>query len=132
MTEIKENVNVEEKNQSQFEELLEMQDSIVPLTDIYETEDNFVLTANLPGVSKENVQLKLEDGSLTIFGKINYEEISRRKYVLNENVLGNYYRKFKLSDSIDGTKIEARFENGQLVVTLPKHERVKPKTISVN
>ncbi|KUG24902.1 hypothetical protein ASZ90_005280 [hydrocarbon metagenome] len=65
-------------------------------------------------------------------GRINYNEAVNRKYILNEYTIGNYYRKFKISDSIDNSKIEARFENGVLTVKLPKHDRVKPRTIEIN
>jgi len=101
------------------------------VTDIYETEDEFVLTANMPGVSTDNIQVKLEDTSLAIFGRINFSEAIKRNYILNENEIGNYYRKFNISNSIDENRIEAKFENGQLVVKLPKHDRVKPRTISI-
>ena len=57
--------------------------------------------------------------------------MKNRKYILNENEIGNYYRKFRISNSVDETKIEARFENGQLIVKLPKHDRIKPRTIDI-
>lgn len=124
-------VSVKESEHSLIDELLEKENFIAPLTDIYETEDEFTLTANMPGVSRDNIQLKLEDTSLAIFGRINFSEAINRNYILNENSIGNYYRKFNISNSIDETRIEAKFENGQLVVKLPKHDRVKPRTISV-
>jgi HSP20 family protein len=124
-------VSVKETEHSSIDELLEKETFLAPLTDIYETEDEFTLTANMPGVPRENIQLKLEDTSLAIFGRINFAEAIRRNYVLNENAIGNYYRKFNISNSIDETRIEAKFENGQLIVKLPKHDRVKPRTISV-
>ncbi|MGB8320385.1 MAG: Hsp20/alpha crystallin family protein, partial [Ignavibacteriaceae bacterium] len=77
------------------------------------------------------VKLKLEEGALTIFGKINYDEAVNRKYILNEAGVGNYFRKFKISNSIDESKIDAKYENGQLVITLPKHDRIKPRAINV-
>ena len=106
--------------------------SILSLVDIYETSNEFVLNANMPGVSKENVHLKLEDNSLSIFGKINFEDVVNKKYVLSENAIGNYHRVFRLSNSIDTAKIDAKYENGRLVITLPKHDRVKPKIININ
>jgi HSP20 family protein len=85
----------------------------------------------MPGVKKEDVKIKLEDGNLVIMGRIDYDETVNKKYVLQETVLGNYYRRFKISDSIDETKIDAKLENGILNIKLPKHERVKPKTIEI-
>jgi len=64
----------------------------------------------------------IED-SLIVFGKINYSEVSNRNYILNENEVGNYFRKFNISDSIDKTKINAKYDNGQLIVHLPKSEK---------
>lgn len=130
MAENKELISVKEKEQD-WERVLEAEAVVAPFVDIYETEDDFILSANMPGVTRENVQLKLEEGSLSIFGKVNYEELSGRKYILNENEIGNYYRKFRISSSVDESKIEARFENGQLNVRLPKHERIKPKNIEI-
>jgi HSP20 family protein len=124
-------VSVKESEHSSIDELLDKETFLAPLTDIYETEDEFTLIANMPGVPRGNIQLKLEDTSLAIFGRINFSEVIKRNYILNENALGNYYRKFNISNSIDETRIEAKFENGQLIVKLPKHDRVKPRTISV-
>jgi len=105
---------------------------VAPKTSIFETENNYFLTADMPGVSREKIKVELEKGSLIIMGRIDYQDISTRKYILQENEFGNFYRKFNLSDSIDANKIDAKFENGQLVVNLPKHERVKPKNIVIN
>ncbi len=126
-------VDVKENETLSIEETLERERTFAPLVDIFETEDNFVLIANMPGVSKENVKLKMEEGALTIFGKLDdYDEVMDRKYVLNESEIGNFYRSFRISNSIDDSKIEAKFENGQLIVTLPKHERIKPKEINIH
>ena len=130
MTDEKAMVKVEEK--SNWDEALESESWVAPKTNIYETIDNYFLTTDMPGVSRENIKVELERGSLIVMGRIDYENISTRKFILQENEVGNFYRKFNLSDSVDSNKIDARFENGQLVVTLPKHERVKPKTIEIN
>lgn len=125
-----ETVEVKEEKQS-WEDLLTNEVSYVPLVDIYETNDEFVLTADMPGVKKEDVNLKIEEGSMLIFGKIDYRELLNRKFILKEKETGHFFRKFKISDTIDETKVTAKFENGQLMVVLPKHERVKPRTISI-
>ncbi len=118
--------------QQSWETALENERSVYPLVDVYETEDGFVLSANMPGVAKENVHLKLEDGLLTIFGKINFNDVVKRKYVFSESYFANYLRSFKISDSINGSKIEAQYENGQLLVTLPKKDSAKPRNININ
>jgi HSP20 family protein len=124
-------VEVKEQEHIEWEKILETERSCDPLVDIYETDDEYVLIANLPGVKKENIKLHIKDGSLSIFGKINYEESIRRKYILNESELANFYRKFKLSDSVNTEKVEALHENGQLFIKLPKHDYVKPRNISI-
>jgi HSP20 family protein len=123
-------VEVKEDKQS-WENLLNAEGSFAPLVDIYETKDEFVLIADMPGVEKEDVNLKMEEGSMLIFGKINYQEILNRKFILKEKETGHFFRKFKISDTIDESGVSAKFENGQLIVTLPKHERVKPRTINI-
>ena len=131
MTEDNLTQSVEEEVNETWETTLENEISVVPFVDIYENENEFVLTASLPGVEKENVHLKLEEGSLYIFGKNDYESNQERKYILKETNSGNFYRKFNLSDNIDNSKINATYENGLLTVILPKHDRVKPRTINV-
>jgi HSP20 family protein len=133
MSDYKENSATEAlEEQNSWEDAVKNEPGIVPAVDIYETGEEFVLIANLPGVSKENVHLKLEKNSLSVFGKVNYNEALAKEYILNESLFANYYRNFKLSDSIDVSKISAKYENGQLTVNLPKHDKVKPKTISVS
>lgn len=123
-------LKVEEDKQS-WESILDSESCYAPLVDIYETNDEFVLSADMPGVKKEDVNLKIEDGSMMLFGKINYNEALNRKYLLKEKEIGHFFRKFKISETIDESKISAQFENGQLMVVLPKHERIKPRTIYI-
>jgi len=131
MKENMESINVKEQENPSLETILETERSYAPLVDIYETNEDYILIANLPGVKREDVKLKFEEGALIIFGKIDYKESLNKEYLLNETQIGNFYRKFNISDSIDESKIEAKHENGQLLVKLPKHERVKPKTINI-
>jgi HSP20 family molecular chaperone IbpA len=132
MSEKKELVAVNNYNSDSINELLKTQNSISPVVDIFETENDYILIANLPGVERSNIQVKLDDKSLIVFGKINFEEAVNRKYILNEKEIGNYFRSFKISDSIDKEKINARYDNGQLIVILPKHDKVKPRKIDIN
>ncbi len=114
-----------------WDEALEKESWIAPLVDIYETKDDYFLTAAMPGVKKENVKIKLEEGHLVLMGRINFDETVNRKYVLHETEIGNYYRRFKISDSVDESKIDAKLDDGILNVRLPKHDRIKPKTIEI-
>ena len=131
MSQNKEIIAIRNLNNHSIEEILSKQNSVSPSTDIYENPDEFILIANMAGVPRSKVQVKVINDSLIVFGKINYDEAVNRNYILNENEVGNYFRKFKISDSIDETKISAKYDNGQLIVTLPKHEKVKPKKIDI-
>ena len=83
MTDEKAMVKVEEK--SSWDEALERESWVAPKTNIYETIDNYFLTTDLPGVSRENIKVELERGSLIVMGRIDYESISSRKFILKEN-----------------------------------------------
>ena len=132
MSENKEIISVKKFNDYSIEEILRTEDSVLPSSDIYESSDEFVLVANMPGVSRNEIQVKVINDSLIIFGKINYNEAVSRNYILNENEIGNYFRKFKISDAIDKTKINAKYDNGRLIVSLTKNEDVKPRTIDIS
>ncbi len=127
----KEMVPVKEKGTNLINELLNTQNYISPLVNIYETDDEFVLTANIPGVVRDNVKVRVEDDTLIMFAAIQYEEATKRNYILNEDEIGNYYRTFKISDNVDQSNIEAKYDNGQLVVNLQKKEKVKPRKIDI-
>ena len=129
MSDVKEMVDVNQK--LSWDEALERESWLAPLVDIYETDNDYYLTALMPGVKKEDVKIKLEEGNLVIMGRVDYNELVNRKYVLKETDTSNYYRKFKLSDSVDESRVDAKFENGVLKIRLPKHDRVKPKTIEI-
>ncbi len=127
----KEMVPVKEKGTNFINDLLNTQNYISPLVNIYETDDEFVLTANMPGVVRDNVKVRVEGDMLIIFAAIQYEEATNRNYILNEGEIGNFYRTFKISDNVDQSNIEAKYDNGQLVVNLQKKEKVKPRKIDI-
>jgi HSP20 family protein len=131
MSQNKEIIAVKNLNNNSIEEILRTQESVSPASDIYENPEEFILVANMPGVSRNEIQVKVVDDSLIVFGKINYDEVVSRDYILNENEIGNYFRKFRISDAIDKTKINAKYDNGQLIVHLAKNENVKPRTIDI-
>ena len=122
---------VDEKTKRSWDEALEKESWVAPLIDIYETADDYFLSAQMPGVTKEDLKIKLEEGHLVIMGRVDYSESVERKYIMKETETGNFYRRFKISESIDEQKIDASLENGILNVKLSKHDRVKPKTIEI-
>jgi HSP20 family molecular chaperone IbpA len=106
--------------------------TFIPPTDIIETKDAMILIADMPGVDEKNIDITLENNQLTIQGnvEVNYPENYHPLY--SEYEVGDYYRSFSLSDSIDDEKIVANYKNGVLRLTLPKAEKVKPRQIAVS
>ena len=127
----KEMIPVKENINNSIDELLEKQNYISPHVNIYETNDEFVLVANMPGVLRDDLKVKVGKDSLTMFGKIDYDKQTNKNYILKELEIGNYYRTFNISDSVNQEKIEAKYDNGQLVVSLPKNEKIKPRKIDI-
>ena len=132
MSQSKEIIAVKSLNNYSIEEILRTQESVSPASDIYENPDEYILIANMPGVTRNDIQVKVVDDSLIIFGRINYSEAISRNYILNENEIGNFFRKFRISDTIETARINAKYDNGQLIVHLPKKENVKPRTIDIS
>lgn len=104
---------------------------IVPPVDIYETENDVVLLADMPGVVKDNLQIDVNNGELTISGIFLESESNGENKLVSEFAYGKYLRTFALSDTISQEKITAKLENGVLSVTLPKQEKIKPKKIEI-
>ncbi len=102
---------------------------IAPPVDIYETNDALVVVADLPGVKKDEVDIRVEENILTIKGKADYARPA--SILLGEFDLQGYYRQFQLSDEVDQDKISAESKNGVLTIHLPKAEKSKPKQIEV-
>ena len=117
---------MEEETREQTEEI----GRIIPPVDIYETENDVILVADVPGVAKESLQLDTDNDELTIKG-IFQEKVDGGEKLLDECVYGEYNRTFTLGDTIDREKITAKLENGVLTLTLPKHEKVKPRKITI-
>ena len=101
----------------------------VPAADILETQDAVVLTLDMPGVSKENVDLTADKGTLTITGTADPEESGTAVY--RETHIGDYRRQFSLPEDMDTDRISAVMKNGVLTVTLRKPEEVKPRKIQI-
>ncbi len=103
--------------------------TLTPAVDIFEAEDSLTLVADMPGVAKEDLEINLEKGVLTIKGEIKIE--SRGKTIVREFIPANYYRQFKLSEHIDAEKTSAELNNGVLTLKIPKAESAKPKKIEI-
>ena len=103
----------------------------VPQTDIHESPDALLVTMDMPGVGKESLDIQLEDDVLTVTGKINFSNYDDLKPIYTEYNIGNYTRKFTLSNSIDHQGITAKMNDGVLEVHLPKVKEVGAKRIDV-
>ena len=103
----------------------------MPPADIYETEDNIVVLAEMPGVSSEGVDISLERRVLTIRGRSASRDHSGYHRVYNEYSDGNYERVFTLSENIDRDRIEATLKDGVLQLVLPKAEAAKARKIEL-
>jgi len=103
---------------------------LTPEVDIRETKDGYVLEAEMPGVSKDGLELTLEGNVLTITGHRNHEA-PNGNVLYRESHPHDFRRVFELDPAIDGGKIGAKMDQGILVITLPKAEHVKPKRITV-
>jgi HSP20 family protein len=101
-----------------------------PRVDIYETENELTLFAELPGVKPEDVDLRYENGELLLDGRVR-PRTGTHNLLLQEYDEGDFYRVFTIHESIDSGKISAESKNGVLVVHLPKAEAVKPRQINV-
>jgi HSP20 family protein len=112
-------------------ELAEETRRITPPVDIYETENDVILVADIPGVGKENLTLDTDDDELTISGTFAEKERSGER-LIDECAYGEYRRTFTLGDTIDREKIAAKLEDGVLTLTLPKHEKTKPRKIEIS
>lgn len=105
---------------------------LIPEVDIYETDDAIFVEMEVPGIKKKDLEIKIEDGILTIKGEKSSEKDNKsRNYHLYERSYGMFQRAFRLPDSIDTTKVKAKYEDGVLKIELPKKEEVKKETVSV-
>ena len=104
-----------------------------PPVDIFETDNTLVLKADLPGVDPKDVEIRVENGILYLKGERKFEkEEKKENYHRIERSYGTFTRSFSLPSSIDSEHVTAEYKGGQLVLTMPKREEAKPKTIKIN
>lgn len=106
--------------------------SWTPAVDIYETESEIVLTAEVPGIDENDIEIKLEDNTLTLRGERKFEkETKEENFHRIERAYGSFYRSFSLPHYIDQEKIKAEHEHGVLKVMLPKKAEKKPRKVTI-
>jgi HSP20 family molecular chaperone IbpA len=102
---------------------------VTPPVDIYENGDGLVVKADLPGVAKENLDVRVENGLLTI--QTMPADAAAGAWIYREYELVNFFRQFELSDKVDQQKISADLKHGVLTLKLPRAEEAKPKRIEI-
>jgi HSP20 family protein len=106
---------------------------VSPSIDIKERENDYLVSADMPGVKKENIDVQVENGVLTVTGEVERAEDEKdgERVIRQERFYGKYVRSLRLGRQIDTTKIEASLKDGVLQLTLPKAEEVKPKKVAI-
>jgi HSP20 family protein len=104
-----------------------------PAVDIYETENELVVKADLPDVNPQDLDIRVENNILTIRGERKFEsKVNEDNYLRIERAYGSFSRSFSLTNSVKSEAIQAGYHNGVLTLSLPKREEAKPKQIKVN
>lgn len=105
----------------------------VPAVDVYETEDELVIKADLPEVAEKDLDVRIENNKLTIRGERKFEQkVKEENYLRVERSFGSFSRSFTLPHSVDTQAIKAQYTEGVLAVTLPKRAESKPKQVKIN
>jgi HSP20 family molecular chaperone IbpA len=120
----------QERTTPSREETRSQERYVTPPVDIYENGDGLVVKADLPGVAKENLDVRVENGLLTIQTR-REQATSGGAPIYREYELVNFFRQFELSDKVDQQKISADLKHGVLTLRLPRAEEAKPKRIDI-
>jgi HSP20 family molecular chaperone IbpA len=105
--------------------------AFLPTTDIYETEDALTVVLEMPGVDRDNIEVNVENGVLTVEGKINFGKYEGLQPIYSEYNIGPYRRGFRLSSRVDQDNIRAELRDGVVSLVLPKAAEPKPRRIEV-
>ncbi len=105
--------------------------TFLPTADIFEAEDALHVVLEMPGVEKENINIGVRDGVLSIDGRLDFSKYRELQPLYTEYNVGNYSRSFRLSSLIDQNKISAELLDGVLSLSLPKVEEAKPRNIQI-
>lgn len=104
-----------------------------PSVDIYETENELVLKADLPDIDEKDLDVRVENNMLTIRGERKFEQkVKEENYLRIERSYGAFSRSFSLPNTVNGEAIKAEYKNGVLTVSMPKRAEAKPKQVKIN
>jgi HSP20 family protein len=133
-------VTIREKMNRMFEDAVstrgEEKDLIsgswAPAIDIYETENELVLSAEVPGIDEKDIEIRIEDGTLTLRGERKFEKEARQEnYHRIERAYGAFSRSFSLPPNVDQENVQAEHADGVLKIHMPKKPESKPKTVKI-
>ena len=117
---------------SRGEERDMMSSTWTPSVDVYETDKALVMTAEIPGIEENDIEIKIETNTLTLKGERKFEEETKEEnYHRIERAYGSFYRSFSLPHYVDHDKIEAEHENGVLKITMPKKKELEHRKVKV-
>lgn len=104
----------------------------VPAVDVYETEDELVIKADLPDVSEKDLDVRVENNMLNIHGERKFEQkVKEENYLRTERAYGSFSRSFSLPNSVNTEGVKAEYKDGVLTITLPKRAESKPKQVKI-
>ena len=117
-----------------FEENEELMESVwAPRADMSETDEEYIISMDLPGVSRKELSVNMQENVLSISGeRKKIEETKDQGYFRKERIYGNFYRAFTLPQTVKQDKIEANFKDGVLTIHVPKVEKTKPHKIEIH
>ncbi|NLC70391.1 MAG: Hsp20/alpha crystallin family protein [Desulfuromonadaceae bacterium] len=127
----KEIANREAGEMTKAEETRNQKNFIVPPVDIVEDEEGLVLVADMPGVEKEGISIDIENDILTIKGHVTEPFRGKGETILQEYGTRDYHRRFQLLEGINQERAHAEYNDGVLVLRLPKAEAAKPRQIKI-
>ena len=113
-----------------MEKVIERKTYFTPPVDIFENEDKYMIMLDMPGTTKENIEITTEGDTLTVTGKVGAVD-ENWKAILKEFKMGDYKRDFTIGNKVNVEKINAKYENGVLSIELDKSEQAKPRKIEV-
>jgi HSP20 family molecular chaperone IbpA len=106
--------------------------AFVPTTDIFETEDTLTVVLEMPGVDRDHIDVSVENGLVTVEGRIDFGKYEGLQPVYSEYNIGPYRRSFRISSRVEQDKISAEMRDGVITLVLPKAEEAKPRRIKVS
>ena len=110
-----------------------LEGSWTPAVDVYDSKDDILVKADLPGLKKEDIEVTVEDNRLILKGekKGEHQDGNGKEYLKSERFYGGFYRALGLPVAVDANRVKAVYRDGVLELTLPKREEVKPKQIDI-